>query len=413
MKVKLLFLFLFFSSLNVFSQTKILFEANKAQSAGNADWVIDSDLNNLGFSNGSGISGTGSESNPQRIPTLNQSGITSGTLETYWKGGLSAWAIDCVKQGYIVETLPNNGLITYGNSSNPQDLSNYKVYVTDEPNISYTALEKDAIINFVSNGGGLLMISDHDVSDRNGDGVDSPTILNDLMLNNTVHSNPFGINFNLLSISPNSTNIANLPTNTILHGNSGNVSQVIWSAGTSMTLNTNNNASVRGLIYTNGSSNTGIINVLCAQATYNLGKVVAFGDSSIADDGTGDTGDTLYDGYYTDANGNHQKLLVNAIIWLAGSNLSTNDFSDSNLNFSVNPNPIDDNVLKINFNESYSEPISLEVIDTLGRIIESEIINATNYENSKNINLNNLNSGLYFCKLSSLSFSQTRSFIIK
>ena len=412
MKLKLLFLYLIFLSLNVVAQTKILFEANKAQSAGNADWVIDSDINNLGFLNGPGVSGTGSESNPQRIPIPIQSGITSGTLETYWKGGLSAWAIDCVKQGYIVETLPNNGSITYGNNSNPQDLSNYKVYVTDEPNISYTAAEKDAIINFVSNGGGLLMISDHDVSDRNGDGVDSPTILNNLMINNTVQSNPFGISFNLLSISPSSTNIANLPSNPILHGTAGNVTQVMWSAGTSITLNTTNNPSVRGLIYINGASNTGITNVLCAQATYNLGKVVAFGDSSIADDGTGDAGDTLYDGYYNDANGNHQKLLINAIIWLAGGNLSTNDFIDDKFNFSITPNPLDDNVLKININKSYSEPISLEVIDTLGRIIKSEIINSTNYENSKNINLNNLNAGLYFCKLSSVSFAKTRSFII-
>jgi hypothetical protein len=30
--------------------------------------------------------------------------------------------------------------------------------------------EKDAIINFVKNGGGLYMIADHDNSDRNGDG---------------------------------------------------------------------------------------------------------------------------------------------------------------------------------------------------------------------------------------------------
>lgn len=39
--------------LPVHSQTvKILFDATKAESEGNADWVVDADLNNLRFSSG-------------------------------------------------------------------------------------------------------------------------------------------------------------------------------------------------------------------------------------------------------------------------------------------------------------------------------------------------------------------------
>jgi len=38
------------------------------------------------------------------------------------------------------------GKITYGNSSNPQDLSNYAVFVVDEPNIRFTSTEKTAIL---------------------------------------------------------------------------------------------------------------------------------------------------------------------------------------------------------------------------------------------------------------------------
>jgi hypothetical protein len=70
------------------------------------------------------------------------------------------------------------------------------------------------------------------------------------------------------------------------------------------------------LIYKTGSINSGTTNVMVAQSTYQLGKVVAIGDSSITDDGTGDTGDVLYDGYVADASGNHQILLMNAIILL-------------------------------------------------------------------------------------------------
>jgi hypothetical protein len=55
--------------------------------------------------------------------------------------------------------LPPGKAITYGNTSNPQDLSNYDVYIIVEPNIKYTTAEKTAILSFVQNGGGLFMIS--------------------------------------------------------------------------------------------------------------------------------------------------------------------------------------------------------------------------------------------------------------
>jgi hypothetical protein len=156
-----IYFFLFVLCFGVWSlpaqSIKILFDATKAETAGNADWVIDEDLNNLNWNPGASLGG--SEGNAQRIPTPAQSGITASTPQSYWKGGISAWGVDCAKKGYIVESLPYDGAITYGNSSNPQDLSNYKVFILCEPNIMYTAAEKTAIINFVQNGGGLFMVS--------------------------------------------------------------------------------------------------------------------------------------------------------------------------------------------------------------------------------------------------------------
>lgn len=297
------------------SQTiKILFDATKAETASNADWVIDEDLNNMTW-NPNATTGSGSEGNAQRIPTPAQLNITSATLEGYWKGALSSWGIDCVKRGYVVETLPHNGAITYGNSNNLQDLSNYKVFIIVEPNILFTTSEKTAIINFVKNGGGLFIVSDHAVSDRNNDGKDSPQILNDLIKNNSVQNYPFGFVFDSLNISPNTTNIPYLPNDSILNGPMGAVTQATWFNGTSMTLNPSANSSVKGVIYTPSSSfgNTG---VMVAYARYGKGKVVGFGDSSPCDDGTGDNGDNLYDGWITDANGNHERLIMNATIWL-------------------------------------------------------------------------------------------------
>jgi len=83
---------------------KILFDASHGETAGNADWVIDSD-NTI----------------PQRTPTPAASLINASTLETYWTGALSSWGIGLVKRGYAVETLSPGIAITYGNTTNTQD----------------------------------------------------------------------------------------------------------------------------------------------------------------------------------------------------------------------------------------------------------------------------------------------------
>lgn len=325
------YLFLVFLSILLFgsiqAQKKILFDATKAETAGNADWVIDADQHNLSFSNGYAVAGSGNESNPQRFPTPAQSTVTSSTPEIYWEGGLSAWGVDLVKKGFEVETLPYNGKITYGSSSNTQDLSHYAVFVVDEPNIQFTSAEKTAILQFVYHGGGLFMISDHDRSDRNGDGIDSPSVWNDLMQHNSVQTDPFGISFDLLKFDDKSTDVRNLPDNPILNGSMGKVTELQFFAGTSMTLHPGDNSSVKGLIYRSGSS-FGNANVMFASSTFGKGKVVALGDSSPPDDGTGDPGDRLYNGWTKDANGNHERLIMNASIWLAETLTATNPLKE-------------------------------------------------------------------------------------
>jgi hypothetical protein len=301
------------------AQIKVLFDASQAESAANADWIIDADLYNVGFGTGvATIGGSGTEANPARFPTPAQNTITSATTETYWKGGLSAWGIECVKKGYSVETLPVTGKITYNDATNVQDLSNYKIFIVCEPNIALTALERTAILAFVQNGGGLMMIADHDGSDRNFDGIDSPSIWNQLMATN----NPFGMTFDLLNFSQTTSNITTA-SNPLSVGSYGTVTKVQFSGGTTLTLNPTANSTVKGIVYkTGGSGNT---NVMVATAIYGAGRVVAMGDSSPADDGTGDTGDTLYDGWIEDAGGtgNHRKLLMNATEWLAAGTVVT------------------------------------------------------------------------------------------
>lgn len=299
------------------AQIKILFDATKAQTAGNADWVVDANTYNISYSTGSPVANSGgNEANPSRYPTPAQSGITTSTTETYWKGGLSAWGIEAAQAGYQVETLPIGANITYGNSSNTQDLSNYDVFIVVEPNILFTSTEKTAILQFVYDGGGLMIVGNHNGSDRNNDGSDSPQVWNDLMTNNSVQANAFGFVFDAVSITQTSTNIMNNATSDpVMNGSFGTVTQMQYAAGNTMTMNTSNNLTVKGLIYKTGSAK-GNTNVMALRSQFGAGRIVAIADSSPCDDGTGDTNDTLYDGWYLDANGNHRIFLMNATAWL-------------------------------------------------------------------------------------------------
>ncbi len=217
------------------------------------------------------------------------------------------------KLGHTVETLPSGTAITYGGTG-VQDLKNYDVFVVDEPNIRFTAAEKTAILKFVQNGGGLFMISDHTVSDRNNDGWDSPAIWNDLMSTNTVKTNPFGITITLNNFSETTSNRLSSTTNPILNGSQGVVTNLKYSNGASMSISTTANATVQGLIWRSTSSQ-GTSNIMCASATFGLGRVFVIGDSSPADDGTGATGDTLYPGWTELVS--HSRLHLNASLWLA------------------------------------------------------------------------------------------------
>ena len=304
------------------SGNKILFDATKAQMASNADWVVDADAHNVGIGTG-GImqTGRGAESNPQRVPTPAQSSITSATTETFWDGALSAWALACARHGLTVETLPIGAALTFQNATNPQDLANYKVYVLDEPNIHFTMAERTAIINWVQAGGGLFIISDHANSDRNGDGIDSPAVLNELLASNGVRANPFGFSYELTYFSETSANYAQAGGSAILNGPAGRPAQIQISGGASILLDTSANRTARGLVFRSTYLRTGATGVLVAQASYGLGRVVGMSDSSPMEDGTGDPSDQLYAGW-AEQNGDHARLVTNATLWLAGQ---TND----------------------------------------------------------------------------------------
>ncbi|MBI5547750.1 MAG: hypothetical protein HY901_28035 [Deltaproteobacteria bacterium] len=266
---------------------RVLFDNTKAEQAGNADWVVD-------------------DSGPLPSPA-------NPNYESDWVGGFSAWGVALARGGYQIETLSLPNRITMDDPSNPQDLSNYQVFVVPEPNVAFTPEEHMALVDFVIAGGGLFMIADHTGADRNNDGVDAVEVWNDLA---QAQGNPFGITFASDNFTQTPDNLAHDSTTPILHGPFGEVSAVTIYAGCSLTLSPQANPSVRGVIWKNGVAQ-GASGVAFAIAELGLGRVAAIGDSSPADDGTGSAGDRLFNGW-DDSQGTNAALFLNATAWLAG-----------------------------------------------------------------------------------------------
>ncbi|MFE2301903.1 hydrolase [Streptomyces sp. NPDC059445] len=272
---------------------RVLFDNGHAETAGNADWII-------------------STSQPD---PLGQN--SSPTSETSWTGALSSWGVALQKTGnYSLKTLPSGSSLTYGGTA-ATDLSNFDELVLPEPNTLFTTAEKTAIMTFVKNGGGLFMISDHTGADRNSDGYDAVEIFNDLMTNNSVDStDPFGFSIDTLDVGSDYPTAISDSTNAVLHGSFGTVTKSLIADGTTATLKPADNSAVKGLVYRTGySGNTG---AFFATSTFGSGKVAFWGDSSPIDDGTGQSGNTLYDGW-NDTGATNAALALNATDWLAGT----------------------------------------------------------------------------------------------
>ncbi|MEC3978115.1 Ig domain-containing protein [Amycolatopsis sp. H20-H5] len=274
---------------------RVLFDNSKAETAGNADWII---------------------STAQPDPTAQNA---SPQKETDWTGALSAWGVALQKTGqYSLKTVPAGGTITYGNTSNPLDLANFDEFVLPEPNIVLSAAEKAAVIHFVQNGGGLFLISDHTGSDRNNDGWDSPAIINDLMSNNGVTgTDPFGFSVDLKNIVSDHPVALTDATNPVLNGAFGTVHHSLIANGTTFTLKPADNPAVKGLAYLS-TATPGNTNAFFVTSTFGSGRVAVWGDSSTIDDGTGQSGNNLFNGW-TDPTADNAALGLNATAWLAGS----------------------------------------------------------------------------------------------
>lgn len=327
---------------------RALFDATHAETAGNADWIIDTDM---------------------PLPLPDQSTVGPATPRTYWLGAISSWGIDLVKRGYQVATLAAPNAITYGDTSKPYDLSKFDVFVVPEPNTPFTAVEKAAILAFVHDGGGLVAVGDHGNSDRNGDGWDSPEIWNDLdparLLG--VHWQVSGEANN--NIVQNSGNVEPSPSDSIVHGPAGVADSVEFHNGTTFVLDPAANPRVRGVIWMTGLAH-GNGGVMAARAEYGSGRVFFLGDSSPIDDGSAQPGNSsIYDGW-AEASGRDSLLVLNATIWVTRRDdaiLAVTPRAGGATSFALpEPNPSAGPVT-LGFSLAAPARVRLELLDCAGR----------------------------------------------
>ncbi|MBN1232690.1 MAG: T9SS type A sorting domain-containing protein [Candidatus Coatesbacteria bacterium] len=270
----------------------VLFDLTKDELAGNADWTI-------------------------------------GESPDY-RGAYSDFGEALRNIGYETRTLK-------GTTITESSLNGISVFVIPEPQIRFTENEISAVTKFVNKGGGVFLIGNHKGSDRNNDGYDSPEIFN--------YWTPeyFNIEFdNGSNSSSKSTNFTMEPISYIIDPRTP-ITEGVNSIGEWSACTLTPYSSAKAHIWIDSSHNKEAV----LTSTYGSGRIAAIGDSSPFDDGTGNSGNELYDGWskYDDA-----RLAVNIVRWLAGD--SGNGFNES-----INGVIEKEDVIKINPNPSFGKII--------------------------------------------------------
>ncbi|MDJ0346197.1 hypothetical protein QMK19_15995 [Streptomyces sp. H10-C2] len=134
----------------------------------------------------------------------------------------------------------------------------------------------------------------------------------------TYGTSPFGLSVDTLSISSDHPKAISDATNPVLNGSFGKVTGSLIASGTTFTLKPADNSAVKGLLWRTGYSSSGTTGAFFATSTFGSGRVAVWGDSSPIDDGTGQPGNTLYDGW-NDSSATNAAVALNATEWLFGA----------------------------------------------------------------------------------------------
>lgn len=259
----------------------VVFDNAHAQQAGNADWVIDNDA-------------------PAPSPS-------SPSSESDWRGAYSSWGYDLLKSGrYHVST----------NKSAFSDsvLAKVDALIVPEPNSPFTSAEISALQRYVYNGGGLFLMANHSGSDRDNDGWDAVRIWESVL---AAFSPSLGISFREVRETDDPcSNLFPDPLDPVMVGPFGVVDYMGFNSGSELDISISKNSTLQGLAWPDGVIQ-GYVEAWAVRGRYGEGRVVAISDSSPADDGTGQSGDELYDSWNLSDQQN-DSFHLNATAYLVG-----------------------------------------------------------------------------------------------
>jgi len=288
--------------------------------------------------------------------------------ETSWNGQLSSWGYELYQAGHTVRSTTT--------ALSAGVLAGVDLLIIPEPQNPFSAAEIEAVRQFVYDGGALFFVADHNSSDRNNNGWDSASIfggygqphISDPVGGDTetfcgalfglhVHVKDEGNN----GISGSYTNVATDPTNPVIHGSYGEVSELVWHVGNVMSLWPSANpdlGDVGGLVSKDEGSPH-----LMAWSRYGSGKVIGWGDSSSMADGTGS--ESHADNWHE---ASHRAAFLNGTMWLLASDLSaTRDtLAPIGVGLEAFPNPFNPQTT-VAFTLGTDGPVYLDVYDMAGR----------------------------------------------
>lgn len=260
---------------------RVMFDDSHEQRAGNADWVIDNDV-------------------PKPSPS-------APTQEADWKGAYSAWGFALYQTGrFQVET--NRSTFSDGL------LSGVDVLIIPEPNEPFTDSEITVLRSYLSGGGGVLLMANHSGSDRDSDGWDAVRVWEDVL---TSFSPKLGVTFEKVRETDDPcSNLFSDVLDPVMSGPFGLVRYMGFNAGSLLDFDLSVNPSLVGLAWPDSSTqdSTG---AWAVRGYYGAGRFVIISDSSPADDGTGQSGDELYNSWDYEGQQN-AAFHLNATAWLAG-----------------------------------------------------------------------------------------------
>lgn len=226
---------------------------------------------------------------------------TAGNADWVPEGAYSDM-VDMLKtNGYNVKSLSNvdrEGVIT------SEILADFEALILAEPNNPYSDSEQKAIVDFVRNGGGLFIIGDHGNADRNGNGWDAVRVFN-------TFCPKFGFKF-----KGNDVYEAPLtgPSNSNHPVMFGVKAMGVW-AGSTFDIIEGAEGKAVGLLDSRFAKSPYMV-----AAEFGKGRVVAIGDSSPFDDGTGSGGKNKLHDSYDSFMYSHPQFAYNAMVWVNGKN---------------------------------------------------------------------------------------------